>query len=149
MTYADGGPWPTTHLGWLEGGLGPVEGAADDFVEAGERPPDPLGLQVLLHILPTHEKTRSNYFLRFRFRLLTSSGSGNYFWQFTVPVPASYLNHKKQFSKKLLRGYLKKACSERRLKTSKEIYRWLGYTMEVGVGALLLYKICKNRTLAT
>jgi hypothetical protein len=56
-----------------------VEGAADDFVEAGERPPDPLRLQVLLHILPTHQITRSKYFLRFRFRLLANSGSGYYF----------------------------------------------------------------------
>ncbi len=37
-----------------------MEGAADDFVEAGERPPDPLGLQVLLHILPTHQRPDVN-----------------------------------------------------------------------------------------
>ncbi len=49
-----------------------------------------------------------NYFLRFRFRLLKSygsgsdfrksygSGSGSYFRKVTVPVPAPYLNHKKQ-----------------------------------------------------
>ncbi len=55
-----------------------------------------------------------NYFLRFRFRLLKSYGSGSdfwksygsgsYFWKVTVPVPvpAPYLYHKKQiFLKKL------------------------------------------------
>ncbi len=60
-----------------------------------------------------------NYFLRFRFRLLKSygsgsdswksygSGSGSYFWKVTVPVPvpvpAPYLYHKKQiFLKKFV-----------------------------------------------
>ncbi len=60
-----------------------------------------------------------NYFLRFRFRLLKSygsgsgsdfwqsygSGSGSYFWKVTVPVPvpAPYLFHKKQiFLKKFV-----------------------------------------------
>ena len=55
-----------------------------------------------------------NYFLRFRFRLLKSYGSGSDFWKsygsdsgagsyfeklrfrFSVPVPAPYLYHKKQ-----------------------------------------------------
>ncbi len=49
-----------------------------------------------------------NYFLRFRFQLLKSfgsgsdfwksygSGSGSYFWKVTVPVPAPYSDHKKQ-----------------------------------------------------
>ncbi len=39
-----------------------------------------------------------NYFLRFRFRLLKSYGSGFYFWKVTVlvPVPAPDLYHKKQ-----------------------------------------------------
>ncbi len=51
-----------------------------------------------------------NYFLRFRFRLLKSygsgsgsdfwqsygSGSGSYFRKVPVPVPAPYLDHKKQ-----------------------------------------------------
>jgi hypothetical protein len=60
--------------------------------------------------------TVTRYFLRFRFRLLKSygSGSGSYFWKVTVPVsvpvpvqvpvqvPASYLAHIKQiFSQKL------------------------------------------------
>jgi hypothetical protein len=48
-----------------------------------------------------------NYFLRFRFRLLKSygSGSGSYFRKVTVPVPVSapHLDLKKQiFSKKML-----------------------------------------------
>ncbi len=39
-----------------------------------------------------------NYFLRFRFRLLKSygSGSGSDFWKVMVPVPAPNLDHKKQ-----------------------------------------------------
>ncbi len=53
-----------------------------------------------------------NYFLRFRFRLLKSygsgsdfwksygSGSGSYFRKVTVPVPAPYLDHKKQICQK-------------------------------------------------
>ncbi len=57
------------------------------------------------------------YFLRFRFRLLKSYGSGSDFWKsygsgsyfrkVPVPVPAPYLDHKKQiFTKKLLEFFL-------------------------------------------
>ncbi len=35
----------------------------------------------------------------FRFRQFTSYSSGSDFWQVTVPVPAPYLGHKKQFTK--------------------------------------------------
>ncbi len=38
-----------------------------------------------------------NYFLRFRFRLLTSYGSGSDFWQVTVPAPAPYLDQGKNW----------------------------------------------------
>jgi hypothetical protein len=39
---------------------------------------------------------------RFRFQLLKSYGSGSYFSKVTVPVPAPYLDHKKQKKKKSL-----------------------------------------------
>ncbi len=50
-----------------------------------------------------------NYYLRFRFRLLKSYGSGSYFWKVTVtvPVPAPYLDHKKQiFQTKIFEFFL-------------------------------------------
>ncbi len=46
-------------------------------------------------VLWNHNYVFLRFWFHFLFRLLTSSGSGSDFWQASVPVPASYLDHKK------------------------------------------------------
>ncbi len=43
--------------------------------------------------------------LWFRFQLLKSYGSGSYFLKIMVPVPAPYLDHKKQNFQKNVRNF--------------------------------------------
>ncbi len=76
-----------------------------------------------------------NYFLRFRFRLLKSygsgsdfwksygSGSGSYFWKIMVPVPAPYLYHKKQiFLKKFVSFFQSKLFYKEKDYKYQQIY---------------------------